>query len=53
MSDPYFGFILSAYGVSALTIAALILWVVIDLRQARAALERADRAAKQARRRRA
>lgn len=53
MSDPYFGFIFAAYAVSAATIGALILWVIVDRRQARAALERADRAAKQARRRRA
>lgn len=43
--DQYAGFVIAAYGISAAGIALLIAWVVLERRAARAALERAERAA--------
>ena len=42
--DPHFGFIVTAYAVAALTIAAMIGWVLLDARRLRAQLAAATRA---------
>lgn len=39
MQNDYFGFIASAYAVSALAILGLLLWVVLDARARRAELK--------------
>ena len=44
MSDPHIGFIVAAYAVAALTIAAMIGWVILDARRLRAQLAAATRA---------
>ena len=44
MSDPHIGFIIAAYAVAALTIGAMIGWVVLDSRRLNAELARATRA---------
>jgi heme exporter protein D len=47
--DEYAPFVLSAYAITAASIAGLVLWVLVDRRQARKALERAERAAERSR----
>ena len=44
MSDPHIGFIVAAYAVAAVTIGAMIGWVVLDSRRLNAELARATRA---------
>ncbi len=44
MGDPHLGFIIAAYVVAALTIGAMIGWVVLDARRLNAELARATRA---------
>ncbi|HEY1779207.1 MAG TPA: heme exporter protein CcmD [Roseiarcus sp.] len=44
MSDPHLGFIIAAYAVAAVTIGAMIGWVVLDSRRLNAELARATRA---------
>jgi len=44
MGDPHLGFIVAAYLVAALTIAAMIGWVILDARRLRAQLAAATRA---------
>ena len=44
MGDPHIGFIVAAYAVAAVTIGAMIGWVVIDARRLNAELARATRA---------
>ena len=44
MADPHLGFIIAAYVVAALTIGAMIGWVVLDGRRLNAELARATRA---------
>ena len=39
MQNDYFAFIASAYGISALAIAGLLLWVFLDARARSAELE--------------
>jgi heme exporter protein CcmD len=50
MADPHLGFIVAAYVVAALTIGAMIGWVVLDARRLNAELARATRALDGARR---
>ncbi len=50
MADPHLGFIVAAYAVAALTIGAMIGWVVLDSRRLNAELARATRALDGARR---
>ena len=38
MQNDYFGFIASAYGISALLLAGLALWIVLDARAQRRAI---------------
>ncbi|NDV87493.1 heme exporter protein CcmD [Aurantimonas aggregata] len=38
MQNDYFGFIAAAYGISALLLAGLALWIVLDARAQRRAL---------------
>lgn len=38
MQNDYFGFIASAYGISALLLVGLALWIVLDARAQRRAL---------------
>ena len=45
MSGPYALFVIAAYGVAALGLGGILLWIGIDRRTARAALARAERAA--------
>ncbi|MCF3936042.1 heme exporter protein CcmD [Acuticoccus sp. M5D2P5] len=40
----YAGYVIAAYAITFGTIAALVLWAVVDRRMARAALARAERA---------
>ena len=49
MGDPHIGFIVAAYAVAALTIGAMIGWVVLDARRLNAELARATRALDSAR----
>ena len=44
MADSHIGFIVAAYAVAALTIGAMIGWVVLDARWLNAELARATRA---------
>ena len=44
MGDPHLGFIVAAYAVAALTIGAMIAWVVLDSRRLNAELARATQA---------
>ena len=44
MGDPHIGFIVAAYAVAALTIGAMIGWVIVDGRRLTAELARATRA---------
>jgi heme exporter protein CcmD len=44
MGDPHIGFILAAYAVAVVTIAAMIGWVVLDYRRLNTQLEQATRA---------
>ena len=44
MADPHLGFIIAAYAVAVLAIAAMIGWVVLDGRRLNAELVRATRA---------
>jgi heme exporter protein CcmD len=44
MGNPHIGFIVAAYAVAALTIGAMIGWVVLDARRLNAELARATRA---------
>jgi heme exporter protein CcmD len=44
MADPHLGFIVAAYAVAALTIGAMIAWVVLDSRRLNTELARATRA---------
>lgn len=44
MGDPHLGFIVAAYAVAGLTIAAMIGWVVLDHCRLNAELARATRA---------
>ena len=44
MGDSHVGFIVAAYAVAALTIGAMIGWVVLDARWLNAELARATRA---------
>jgi heme exporter protein CcmD len=44
MGDPHIGFIVAAYAVAALTIVAMIGWVILDARRLRAQLAAATRA---------
>jgi heme exporter protein CcmD len=44
MGDPHIGFVIAAYAVAALTIGAMIGWVVLDSRRLNAELARATRA---------
>ncbi len=44
MSDPHINFIVAAYAVAALTIGAMIGWVVLDARRLNAQLAQATRA---------
>jgi heme exporter protein CcmD len=44
MADPHLGFIVAAYAVAALTLGAMIGWVVLDGRRLNAELARATRA---------
>jgi heme exporter protein D len=39
MQYDYFGFILSAYGISALAILGLLVWVILDARARRAEIQ--------------
>jgi heme exporter protein CcmD len=50
MGDPHIGFIVAAYAVAALTIVAMIGWVILDARRLRAQLAAATRALDGARR---
>jgi heme exporter protein CcmD len=50
MADPHIGFIVAAYAIAALTIGAMIAWVVLDGRRLNAELARATRALDGARR---
>ena len=38
MTGPYAAYILSAYGLSALAIGVLALWIIVDARQQKRAL---------------
>jgi heme exporter protein CcmD len=49
MGDPHSGFILAAYAVAAVTIGAMIGWVVLDFRRLNAQLDQATRALDNAR----
>ena len=44
MADPHIGFIVAAYAVAALTIGAMIGYVVLDARRLNAELAQATRA---------
>ena len=44
MGDPHVGFIVAAYAVAAVTIGAMIGWVVLDAWRLNAELARATRA---------
>jgi len=44
MGDPHLGFIVAAYAIAAVTIGAMIGWVVLDSRRLNAELARATRA---------
>ena len=44
MGDPHIGFVIAAYGLAGLTIAAMIGWVVLDSRGMNDELARATRA---------
>jgi heme exporter protein CcmD len=49
MGDSHIGFIIAAYAVAAVTIAAMIGWVILDARRLRAQLAVATRALDSAR----
>jgi heme exporter protein CcmD len=49
MDDSHIGFIVAAYAVAALTIAAMIGWVILDARRLGAQLAAATRALDSAR----
>jgi heme exporter protein CcmD len=49
MSDPHIGFVIAAYSVAAVVIAAMIGSVVIDYRRLSAHLDKATRALEAAR----
>jgi heme exporter protein D len=49
MFGEYAPFVISAYAITAGTVAILVAWVVLDGRAARRALRRAERAAERAR----
>jgi len=38
MSDPHFGYILAAYGICFVVVAALIIWISVDYRVQRGLL---------------
>ncbi len=44
MGDPHIGFIVAAYAVAAVTIGAMIGWVVLDFRRLNTQLDQATRA---------
>ena len=49
MGDPHVGFIVAAYAAAAVTIGAMIGWIVLDARRLNAELARATRALDSAR----
>ncbi len=44
LSDPHIGFVIAAYAVTAVVIAGMIGWVVLDYRRLGAHLDTATRA---------
>ena len=42
MQNDYFGFIVSAYGISALALLGLAAWVFLDARARRAEIDRLE-----------
>jgi heme exporter protein CcmD len=51
LADPHIGFVIAAYSIAAVVLAAMICSVVLDYRRLSAHLDQATRALEEARRR--